>query len=91
MTEAIIVGLIAAIASIIAAALSAKQTQNKIQQDLETSDAVQNEKIEQLRKEQAQLRKEVEKHNNYGVRIPVIEEQIKVANHRIDDLERKVG
>lgn len=34
------------------------------------------------------LTKEVNKHNNFAERIPVIEEQIKVANHRIDDLER---
>lgn len=35
-----------------------------------------------------QLEKKVDKHNSFGERIPVIEEQIKVANHRIDDLER---
>lgn len=35
------------------------------------------------------LTEEVHKHNNFAQRIPVIEEQIKVANHRIDDLERK--
>ena len=35
-----------------------------------------------------QLEKKVDKHNNFAERIPVLEEQIKVANHRIDDLER---
>ena len=35
-----------------------------------------------------QLEKKVDKHNNFAGRIPVIEEQIKVANHRIEDLER---
>ncbi len=35
------------------------------------------------------LTKSVEKHNGFATKIPVIEEQIKVANHRIDDLERK--
>lgn len=35
-----------------------------------------------------QLEKKVEKHNNYAVRVPILEEQIKVANHRIDDLEQ---
>lgn len=38
-----------------------------------------------------QLEKKVDKHNNFAERIPIIEQQIKVANHRIDDLERKVG
>lgn len=37
-----------------------------------------------------ELEKKVDKHNNFAGRIPVIEEQIKVANHRIDDLEREV-
>lgn len=36
-----------------------------------------------------QLEKKVDRHNNFAVRIPVIEEQIKVANHRIEDLERE--
>lgn len=33
------------------------------------------------------LTKEVQKHNNFAARMPVLEEQMKVANHRIDDLE----
>lgn len=37
----------------------------------------------------AQLEKKVDEHNGYGKRIPVIEEQIKVINHRICDLERE--
>lgn len=36
-----------------------------------------------------QLEKKVEKHNNFAGRVPILEEQMKVANHRIDDLERR--
>ena len=36
-----------------------------------------------------QLEKKVDKHNSFAERMPVIEEQIKVINHRIEDLERK--
>ena len=36
-----------------------------------------------------QLENRVAEHNNFARRMPVVEEQIKVANHRIDDLERK--
>ena len=36
----------------------------------------------------AQLEKKVEVHNNFAGRIPVIEEQIKVVNHRLNDLEQ---
>lgn len=35
-----------------------------------------------------QLEKKVEKHNNFAERIPVLEEKLKVENHRIDDLEK---
>lgn len=35
-----------------------------------------------------QLEKKVDKHNSFAERIPVMEEQIKVINHRIEDLER---
>lgn len=34
-----------------------------------------------------QLEKKVEKHNNFAERVPILEEQMRVANHRIDDLE----
>ena len=34
-----------------------------------------------------ELTREVRKHNSFAEKIPVIEEQIKVANYRIDDLE----
>ena len=34
-----------------------------------------------------QLEKRVERHNNFAERIPILEEKISVANHRIDDLE----
>ena len=47
-----------------------------------TAQAVTETKIEELTRE-------VREHNNFARRMPVVEEQIKVLNHRIDDLERK--
>lgn len=44
--------------------------------------AVTEEKIEELTRE-------VREHNNFAKRMPVVEEQIKVINHRIADLERE--
>ena len=44
--------------------------------------AVTEEKIEELTRE-------VREHNNFARRVPVVEEQIKVINHRIQDLEDK--
>lgn len=38
-----------------------------------------------------QLEKKVDKHNHFADRMPVVEEQIKVINHRVEDLERSEG
>ena len=35
-----------------------------------------------------ELTREVREHNNFARRVPVLEEQIKVINHRIEDLEQ---
>lgn len=35
-----------------------------------------------------QLENRVAEHNNFARRMPVVEEQIKVINHRIEDIER---
>lgn len=35
----------------------------------------------------AELTREVRAHNNFAQRMPVVEEQIKVINHRLADLE----
>ena len=36
----------------------------------------------------SQLEKKVDKHNNFAERIPIVEEKIKVINHRLEDLEK---
>lgn len=56
------------------------QSNRKIEQQLETAQAVTDCKIEELTRE-------VREHNNFARRMPVVEEQIKVINHRIADLE----
>lgn len=35
----------------------------------------------------SQLEQKVDRHNSFGERIPVLEEKMKVVNHRLDDLE----
>lgn len=37
------------------------------------------------------LEEKVDKHNNFAERMPVIEEQIKAIDHRIDSLENKIN
>ena len=39
----------------------------------------------------AQLEKKVDRHNGFAERLPVLEEKLKVVNHRLDDLEEVTG
>ena len=80
--ESIIVSVITGICSIVAVAVTSAASGKKLQQQLEISQAVMNTKLEALTSE-------VRTHNEFARRMPVIEEQIKVINHRIDDLERE--
>lgn len=56
--------------------------QERVKAELEKAQAITDTKI-------TELTREVRQHNNFAQRIPVIEEKISVANHRIEDLERK--
>lgn len=46
-------------------------------------------RMEHLTKEFNDMKVEVREHNNFAKRMPVLEEKITVANHRIDDLEEE--
>ena len=52
----------------------------RAEQRMVTAQAVTDARLEELTRE-------VRAHNNFAQRVPVIEEQIKVINHRISDLE----
>lgn len=85
--ESIIVAAIGLLGSIIVAGISyagavasGKQTLSAMIKQLELHQAVTDEKI-------TTLTREVREHNEFARRIPVLEEKITVANHRIDDLE----
>lgn len=49
----------------------------------------QHEALEIIQYQIKELTREVREHNNFARRMPVVEEQIKVINHRIEDLEKK--
>lgn len=80
--ESIIVSAITGIFSIVGVIITSAASANKLQKQLEISQAVMNTKLENLTNE-------VRAHNEFARRMPVIEEQIKVINHRLDDLERE--
>ena len=82
MSDAIIVALITGGLSLAGVVITSIANGRRMEHRLEISQAVTDAKIDELTRE-------VREHNNFARRVPVMEEQIKVANHRIDDLERK--
>lgn len=80
MTEAIIVALITGGLSLLGVLITSSKTARDVAAKLDKRQAVTDTKLEELTRE-------VREHNNFARRVPVLEEQIKVANHRIADLE----
>lgn len=83
MTEALIsagAAIVVGVLSLVGVMISNSRANSKMQNDMKTAQAVTDERI-------SELTREVREHNGFGRRIPVIEEQVKVINHRISDLE----
>ena len=80
MTEAITVALITGGLSLIGVIIAIIAGNRRTEQKIQVAQAVTDTKIEELTRE-------VRKHNGFAEKIPVIQEQIKVINHRIADLE----
>ena len=78
--ETILSALITGGMALIGVIVSNIAASNKMEQQLKISQAVTDTKIEELTRE-------VREHNNFAKRVPVLEEQVRVANHRIKDLE----
>ena len=82
MTEAIIVAVVTAGLSLFGIIYSSNKSANKVDAKLDKQQAVIETKMDELTRE-------VREHNNFAKRMPVVEEQIKVINHRISDLEQE--
>ena len=80
--EGIIASLITGGLALVGVIITNINGDRKIEHKLAVAQAVTDTKIDMLTEE-------VKKHNNFASRMPVVEEQIKVINHRINDLERK--
>lgn len=83
MTEALIsagAAIIVGVLSLVGVMITNSRANSKMQNDIKTAQAVTDERI-------SELTREVRLHNDFARRIPVIEEQIRVANHRVSDLE----
>lgn len=82
MPEAVLAAAVTGVLSLIGTVIAVLAANNKTNNKLEVSLAVMDTKIEELTRE-------VRSHNNFAQRIPVVEEQIKTINKRIEDLDGK--
>ena len=82
MDTSIIVALITGLVTIIATVLTVHQGNLNTQHTLEITNAVQNEKIEELTRE-------VKRHNDFAERIPRIESRVDSLEKRVDRLEAR--
>lgn len=78
--ETIVVAIITGGLSLLGVIITSNRTTREVQTKLDMQQAVTETKLEELTRE-------VREHNNFARRVPVLEEQIKVANHRIAGLE----
>lgn len=83
MSETILVALITGGMSLVGVVITNLAAARKNETAIRTAQAVTDAKLEALTRE-------VRDHNQFARRMPVVEEQIKVINHRIGDLERMV-
>ena len=84
MTDTILVALITGGLSLVGVIITSNKTTRDVEVKLDKQQAVTETRLEELTRE-------VREHNNFARRVPVLEEQIKVVNHRIADLEHNTN
>lgn len=82
MDAGIIISVISGLVAIVTVIINTRASSREMTHKLETMQAVTDTKLDALTAE-------VRDHNNFARRMPVVEEQIKVINHRLEDLERE--
>lgn len=80
MSEAVLAAAVTGVLSLLGTVLTVWAANQKTNETLKVSQAVTDTKIDELTRE-------VREHNNFARRMPVVEEQIKVINHRLEDLK----
>lgn len=80
MSEAIIVAFITGGLALVGTIITGNRTARELDHKLDKKQAVTDTKLEELTRE-------VREHNDFARRVPLLEERMKVANHRIDHLE----
>ena len=81
MTEAVAVALLTGGMSLLGVVITCMATARKTEKAQAVAQAITDTKIDELTRE-------VRSHNGFAQRLPVVEHEIKVLNHRVQALER---
>lgn len=83
MSEAVLTALITGGLSVVGVVITNLAANRKMQYEIKQNQAVTETKIEELTRE-------VREHNNFAHRVPILETKVKVADHRLDDIEEEL-
>lgn len=83
MSDGVIIAIITGVLTLAGTIITVLVGNSKTNENIRVNQAVTDTKLDALTDE-------VKKHNNFAQRMPVVEEQIKIINHRIEDLEKGV-
>ena len=78
--ESVLAALVTGVLTLVGVIITSNRNQAKMDAKLDKRQAITDVKIDELTRE-------VREHNNFARRMPVVEEQVKVINHRLSDLE----
>ena len=82
--ESVIASLIAGGLTLIGVIITNMASNRQVEIQLQKNQAVTDTKLDLLTAE-------VKKHNNFASRMPVVEEQIRVLNHEVEEIKEKIG
>jgi hypothetical protein len=83
LSEAVLTALITGGLSVVGVVITNLAANRKMQYEIKQNQAVTETKIEELTRE-------VREHNNFAHRVPILETKVKVADHRLDDIEEEL-
>lgn len=94
MSDALVVGILSALVSLIGIFISAKATRDEVTHKLDTNQQVMNNEITHIRNEIGDMKVDIRSHNNYAKlfneNLPVIKEKLSAATRRIEDIEQDI-
>jgi peptidoglycan hydrolase CwlO-like protein len=91
MSDALVVGIISAIVSLVGIFVASKNTRDSVTHKLDNNQSIMNTEITHIKETMSEMKADIKSHNQYArlfnENIPVIKEKIKGAERRIGDLE----